>query len=84
MQDRIPDDGFTLLRLAATKADTAGLEAALKARGAPATVLDVNDARARDVYGVDLILLRPDMHVVWRGNAAPADVAALAATATGH
>jgi len=39
---------------------------------------------ARDVYGVDLILLRPDMHVVWRGNAAPAAAAALAATATGH
>ena len=84
MQDRIPDDGFTLLRLAATKADTSALEAALKTRGAPVTVLDVNDARARDVYGVDLILLRPDMHVVWRGNAAPADAVALAATATGH
>ena len=25
---------------------------------------------ARDVYGYDLILLRPDMHVAWRGNAA--------------
>ena len=39
---------------------------------------------ARDVYGYDLILVRPDMHVVWRGNAAPEDPAQVAAIATGH
>jgi hypothetical protein len=47
-------------------------------------VLDVSDARARDVYGYDLLLLRPDMHVVWRGNAAPREPDKLAALATGH
>jgi hypothetical protein len=36
------------------------------------------------VYGFDLILLRPDLHVVWRGNAPPDDPAALAAKVTGH
>ena len=30
------------------------------------------DAAPRDIYGYDLLLLRPDMHVVWRGNAAAA------------
>ena len=35
-------------------------------------------------HGYDLILLRPDMHVVWRGKQAPEDAAALAAMATGH
>ena len=35
-------------------------------------MLDLPDARARDVYGYDLILVRPDLHVVWRGNALPA------------
>jgi 2-polyprenyl-6-methoxyphenol hydroxylase-like FAD-dependent oxidoreductase len=84
MQDRIPDDGFTLLRLGRTQADTAGIEGALKGHGAPLTVLDVADDVARDIYGYDLILLRSDMHVVWRGNAGPADAATLAATATGH
>ena len=39
---------------------------------------------SRDVYGYDLLLLRPDMHVAWRGNALPAEPAALAAMATGH
>jgi 2-polyprenyl-6-methoxyphenol hydroxylase-like FAD-dependent oxidoreductase len=84
MQDRIPDDSFTLLRLGRTRADTAGIEDALKSHGAPLTVLGVADDAARDIYGYDLILLRPDMHIVWRGNAGPADAATLAATATGH
>jgi 2-polyprenyl-6-methoxyphenol hydroxylase-like FAD-dependent oxidoreductase len=84
MQDRIPVDGFTLLRLVGAKADTSGIERALRDRGAPVTVLDVPDAAPRDIYGFDFILLRPDMHIVWRGNDAPSDAAALAATATGH
>jgi hypothetical protein len=36
------------------------------------------------VYGFDLLLLRPDMHVAWRGNGAPADPHRLAALVTGH
>jgi 2-polyprenyl-6-methoxyphenol hydroxylase-like FAD-dependent oxidoreductase len=84
MQDRIPVDGFTLLRLAGAKADTSGIERALSGHGAPVTVLDVTDTAPRDIYGYNFILLRPDMHIVWRGNDAPADAAALAATATGH
>jgi hypothetical protein len=47
-------------------------------------VLDVPDRVARDVYGYDLILLRPDLHVVWRGKAPPEDAAEVAAIATGH
>jgi 2-polyprenyl-6-methoxyphenol hydroxylase-like FAD-dependent oxidoreductase len=84
MQDRIPDDGFTLLRLGKTDADTSLLESALQNGGAPLTVLDVTDGAPRDIYGFDLILLRPDMHIVWRGNPPPSDPAALAAIATGH
>jgi 2-polyprenyl-6-methoxyphenol hydroxylase-like FAD-dependent oxidoreductase len=83
MQDRIPD-GYTILKLGGTKADASGLERAIRSHGAPATVLDVPDRIARDIYGYDLILLRPDMHVVWRGNTAPEDAAEVAAIATGH
>ena len=61
-----------------------GLERAIRSHGAPVVVLDVPDRIARDVYGYDLILVRPDMHVVWRGNAAPEDAAHVAAIATGH
>ncbi|HUC48843.1 MAG TPA: FAD-dependent monooxygenase [Xanthobacteraceae bacterium] len=83
LQDRIPD-GYAILKLGSTKADATGLQRAIAAHGAPVRVLDVPDKVARDVYGYDLILVRPDMHVVWRGNAAPEDAAKVAAIATGR
>ena len=83
MQDRLPD-GFTILKLGGTQADAAGLQRAVAARGAPIAVLDVPDRIVREVFGYDLILVRPDLHVVWRGNAAPEDPAEVAAIATGH
>jgi 2-polyprenyl-6-methoxyphenol hydroxylase-like FAD-dependent oxidoreductase len=85
MQDRI---GYvftcTLLRLGRTRADTSGLQRAFAARGAPLRLLEVPDETPRAVYGYDLLLLRPDMHVVWRGNAPPQEPEKLAAMATGH
>jgi 2-polyprenyl-6-methoxyphenol hydroxylase-like FAD-dependent oxidoreductase len=83
LQDKIPG-GYTILKLAGAQADVSGLQRAIAARGAPVKVLDVPDRAARDIYGHDLILVRPDMHVVWRGNAAPEDAAKVAAVATGH
>ena len=83
MQDLISDE-YTLLRLGRTQADTSGIENAMRELNAPFEVLTVNDAVAREVYGCDLILLRPDMHVAWRGNAPPADPRQLAALVTGH
>jgi len=83
LQDKIPD-GYTILKLAGAEADASGLQRAIAARGAPVKVLDVQDRAARDIYGHDLILVRPDLHVVWRGNAAPEDAAKVAAVATGH
>jgi hypothetical protein len=47
-------------------------------------VLDVPGRAARGVYGYDLLLVRPDLHVVWRGNRAPENPQQLAATATGR
>jgi 2-polyprenyl-6-methoxyphenol hydroxylase-like FAD-dependent oxidoreductase len=77
-------DGYTLLRLGRSTADTTGLERAIRAVGAPFGVLPIDAEAPRDVYGYDLILVRPDLHVVWRGNAPPEDPAKLAAIATGH
>jgi 2-polyprenyl-6-methoxyphenol hydroxylase-like FAD-dependent oxidoreductase len=81
LQDRI-GTGFTLLRLGGTGENASPLQQAFKALGAPFEVLDIPDAIARDLYGLDLILLRPDLHVAWRGNRlreAPQDLARLAA-----
>jgi len=76
--------GYTLLRLGRTPADAGALESELRATGAPFERLDVPDAAVRELYGYDLILVRPDLHVVWRGNHAPDDARAVAAIATGR
>ena len=76
--------GYALLRLGGTQADMSGLEGAMRARGAPLQVLTINGGAAPDVYGFDLILLRPDMHVAWRGQTAPPDAHQLVALVTGH
>ena len=83
LHDRL-GKGYTLLRLKGTRANTAALEGALCATGAPLAVLDIDDERAHDIYGYDLLLLRPDLHVVWRGNRPPDNPGELAAIATGH
>jgi 2-polyprenyl-6-methoxyphenol hydroxylase-like FAD-dependent oxidoreductase len=82
LHDRI-GDGYTLLRLAGAKLDGGALGQAFAAYGAPFAVLDIGEARVRDIYGADLLLVRPDLHVVWRGDHL-ADATALAALATGH
>jgi 2-polyprenyl-6-methoxyphenol hydroxylase-like FAD-dependent oxidoreductase len=81
--DRIPTTGFTLLRLN-KNLDVSGIEKAFRARRATFRVLDVPDQIARAVYDRDLLLLRPDLHIVWRGNRPPTDVARLSGIATGH
>jgi hypothetical protein len=49
----------------------------------PFKTLTIEDEVVRDVYGYDLVLLRPDMHVAWRGQSAPRDPQLLAALVTG-
>ncbi len=81
LHDRI-GDGFTLLNFGGVPGGEA-LQRAFARYGAPFTRLALNDEHARAVYGYDLLLLRPDLHVVWRGNRMPDDPAKLAAIATG-
>jgi 2-polyprenyl-6-methoxyphenol hydroxylase-like FAD-dependent oxidoreductase len=83
LQDRL-GHGFTLLRLGGTSDGTAALQRSFAAYGAPLEILDLAAAAARNVYGCDILLLRPDMHVAWRGNRLPDDPEQLAAAATGH
>jgi 2-polyprenyl-6-methoxyphenol hydroxylase-like FAD-dependent oxidoreductase len=83
IQDHIRTDGFTLVRLD-TSLDADPLADAFARHGVPFSVLDVGDPIARNIYERPLLLLRPDMHVVWRGHRPPADATALAALATGH
>jgi 2-polyprenyl-6-methoxyphenol hydroxylase-like FAD-dependent oxidoreductase len=82
VHDRL-GDGFTLLRMGACRS-TSDLERAITRLGAPFSICDLDDPAVRRVYGCDLILVRPDLHVVWRGDRAPTEPDAVAATATGH
>ena len=76
--------GYNLLRLGEPAADTAKLEQAIRETGAPITVHEVREPGLREMYGADLVLLRPDLHIAWCGDTAPADAAELAELVTGR
>jgi 2-polyprenyl-6-methoxyphenol hydroxylase-like FAD-dependent oxidoreductase len=81
LQDRLGDD-YTLLDLKGD-CDATALEHAFGKIGAKLKVLRLDEKRVREVYGRSVFLLRPDLHIVWRGDAAPADSTGLAEMATG-
>ena len=63
---------FTLLKLNPAK-NTVDIENAASARGMPLLVVPLSNTRAQQLYEADLILIRPDQHIAWRGNHPPAD-----------
>jgi 2-polyprenyl-6-methoxyphenol hydroxylase-like FAD-dependent oxidoreductase len=63
--------GFTLVRF--TDTDVGELLTAAQVRGLPLKLLDVRDSNAHKIYERDLILIRPDQYVAWRGNHVPSD-----------
>jgi hypothetical protein len=81
--DRMGRD-FTLLALdGARDEDASAIAGAAAECGVPLDVVKVQSGEARDIYGTDLVLVRPDRHIAWRGNRAPADPMALLAQVTG-
>ncbi|MBI1201095.1 MAG: monooxygenase [Rhodopseudomonas sp.] len=63
--------GYTLLRFDPS-VDVADLVAAASARKVPFKVLDLTRAPGTEIYRHALTLVRPDQHVAWRGDKAPA------------
>ncbi len=85
MQDALGDD-FNLLDLRGDL-DTAAMEAAFALAGAPLSVVRMDEPNSRSVYGCSILLLRPDLHVAWRGDhlaTDPASLDALVAMAIGR
>jgi hypothetical protein len=80
MQDVLGPD-YVLLDLTGN-ADTSAVAAAFNRAGAPLQVFHSDERDARAVYGASLLLLRPDLHVFWRGERLP-DADRLTAAATG-
>ncbi len=66
--------GYALIRCAPRAAWVETLGEAFQSLRCPFQVLDVSDVpQAREVYERDYVLLRPDLHVAWRGNNPPAE-----------
>ena len=63
--------GFTLMRFA--DHDTTALEAAAQQRGLPLKIVDIRERKARELWERDLVIVRPDMMVAWRGAHPPAE-----------
>ena len=82
LQDVLGPD-FTLLDLRGD-CDTAAVERSFKALGAPLEVMRLDEPTLRKVYNASVLLIRPDLHVAWRGEGAPERPHELAMMATGH
>ena len=74
---------FTLLQLGASATDITPFQTAAEAVKIPLSVVAIASEEARDLYGADLTLIRPDQIVAWRGNSS-SDAAAVLRRATGH
>jgi 2-polyprenyl-6-methoxyphenol hydroxylase-like FAD-dependent oxidoreductase len=76
--------GYTLLRFDNDRVDMSSMISEFQKSGVPFEVLTLDDTHAVEVYeGYELFLLRPDLHIVWRGNDAPQDLEWLVAVALG-
>jgi FAD binding domain/Aromatic-ring hydroxylase, C-terminal len=61
-------EGFTVLRMSPHRDATPLLDAAQR-QSVPLTLLDLSfTPQLRQSYGADLLLIRPDQHIAWRGS----------------
>jgi 2-polyprenyl-6-methoxyphenol hydroxylase-like FAD-dependent oxidoreductase len=74
-------DGFVLLKF--DEADTRALEEAAALRGVPLRVHYVASPEAAKLYEKRFVLVRPDGHVGWRGDALPENCLAVVDTVRG-
>lgn len=76
--------GFTLLNVGVEAADASSLALAFRECGTPFELLHIADGGLLAAYEKPLLLVRPDLHVAWRGERLPSDVVHLAKLVTGH
>ena len=81
--DQLDACGFTLLALNAGREEAAPMEQAARAIGAPLEVVAIDEPGIARLYERKFVLVRPDQHVCWRGDAIPADAARVLDTVRG-
>ena len=69
--------GFVLLCLGADAPDGSRLEEAAAQRRVPLKTITITDCEAMQLYEKRLVLVRPDGHVAWRGDASPQEARAV-------
>lgn len=73
---------FTLLAL--DDVSSGALEEMARELNIPLAVVRLHRPDLRKIYERNLLLVRPDQHVAWRGDALPKDLRALLTRVTGH
>ncbi|HUZ74493.1 MAG TPA: FAD-dependent monooxygenase [Stellaceae bacterium] len=69
--------GFVLLAFAGAAEEASPIAAAARSRGVPLETVAIGDPAIAALYERRLVLVRPDGHVSWRGDAPPEDPLAL-------
>jgi hypothetical protein len=75
---------FTLLTFGADDVSVSAIERAAQPLGVPLKTVRDSFGGGREAYEARMILVRPDQYVVWTGDAAPDDPAALWKKVTGR
>jgi hypothetical protein len=75
--------GFTLLRLGLDAPDGEGMSRAATHAGVPIRTVSLDRPEVLEAYGRTLVLVRPDGHVAWRGDAEPLHPGAVIDTVRG-
>jgi 2-polyprenyl-6-methoxyphenol hydroxylase-like FAD-dependent oxidoreductase len=73
LYDRIGSHPVLLILSDAAAGVVPGFRAAAEERGIPLDVVHLDEPDARERYGAEAALVRPDHHVAWRSGAVPAD-----------
>lgn len=76
-------NGFSLLCLSRSERDGRAFAEAANRMRLPLKIISISRSEARDLYGVDFALLRPDNYVAWRGNEIPEDCEKVLAQVSG-
>lgn len=75
---------FTLLNFAPDDIDTEVFQIKAESIGIPFLSVEIRDDNAKSLYPSNLVLIRPDHHVAWRGITMPTDVTNILKTVTGN
>ena len=64
--------------------DTEVFQIKAESVGIPFRSVEIRDDNAKSLYSSNLVLIRPDHHVAWRGITMPTDVTNILKTVTGN